>query len=242
MKFKKCVIISMLFIAALLCAACSGGNASGGTTATLPVIISQPEYVLYQNIFYNDYGPQYENTPVMKNGVFAVIQDAFSDRTRYYVWGYLDNTMCCDWQWEFVPKDEKSLPAVGSLITVTGTFAKDEASALDGYWIKDADVSTVTAYTGATTELHMLAMSDTLERVQLLNIMYRPDSFEGKTFAAYGRIAGPGVLQDPYYDGSWEVPFSSVSDTSALAIGTSVTLTGKVSGGALGESAVTVTQ
>ena len=174
--------------------------------------------------------------------MFAVIQDAFNDHTRYYVWGYLDNTRCCDWQWEFVPKDTTNLPAVGSLITVSGTFAKDEASALDSYWIKDADVSTVKTYTGAAAELHMLAMSDTLERVQLLNIMYRPDSFEGKTFAAYGRIAGPGVLQDPYYDGSWEVPFSSVSDTSALAIGTSVTLTGKVSGGALGESAVTVTQ
>ena len=186
--------------------------------------------------------PPYDNTPVTKNGVFAVIQDAFNDHTRYYVWGYLDNTRCCDWQWEFVPKDTTNLPAVGSLITVSGTFVKDEDSALDGYWIKDADVSTVTAYSGAASDMHMLAMSDTLERVQLLNIMYRPEAFEGKTFTAYGRIAGPGVLQDPYYDGSWEIPFTSASDTSALAIGTNVTLNGKVSAGTLGDCAVTVTQ
>lgn len=236
----------MLPLIVFLCTACSGGNASDSatvnTTAEIPVIISQAEYVLYQNIFYNDYGSQYENTPVTKNGVFAVIQDAFNDRARYYVWGYLDNTLCCDWQWEFVPKDTKNLPPVGSLISVTGAFAKDEEAALDGYWIKDADVSTVTVYSGVTTELYMLAMSDTLERVQLLNIMYRSDAFEGKTFSAYGRIAGPGVLQDPYYDGSWEIPFTSVSDTSALAIGTNVTLNGKVSAGTLGDCAVTVTQ
>ena len=245
MKHKKSFFFAMLLMAAFLCTACSGGNTADSagiqTTAEIPVIISQPEYVLYQNIFYNGYGPQYENTPVTKNGVFAVIQDAWAGKARYYVWGYLDNTQCCDWQWEFVPKDTKNLPPVGSLITVSGTFAKEEA-ALDGYWIKDADMGVVKTYTGATAELHMLAMSDTLERVQLLNIMYWPEAFEGKAFTAYGRIAGPGVLQDPYYDGSWEIPFSSASDLSALAIGTSVTLNGKVSAGTLGDCAVTIMQ
>lgn len=246
MKHKKRFSVVLLLMIVFLCTACSGGNTADSagvqTTAEIPVIINQAEYVLYQNIFYNDYGSQYENAPVTKNGVFAVLQDAFNDRTRYYVWGYLDNTQCCDWQWEFVPKDTKNLPAPGSLITVSGTFAKDEAAALDGYWIKDADVSTVKTYTGAAAELHMLAMSDTLERVQVLNIMYRSEAFEGKTFTAYGRIAGPGVLQDPYYDGSWEIPFTSASDTSALAIGANVTLNGKVSAGTLGDCAVTVTQ
>ena len=241
---NKVVFLALLLAIILLCSACSSDSGSAAekeTVTEVPVILNQAEYVLYQNIFYNNYGPQYENMPVTKNGVFAVIQDAWAGKARYYVWGYLDNTQCCDWQWEFVPKDTKNLPPVGSLITVSGTFAKEEA-ALDGYWIKDADVGVVKTYAGATAELHMLAMSDTLERVQLLNIMYWPEAFEGKAFTAYGRIAGPGVLQDPYYDGSWEIPFSSASDLSALAIGTSVTLNGKVSAGTLGDCAVTIMQ
>ena len=246
-KQNKRYLITMLFTVVLLCSACSGGGSGSGsagvkTTAEVPVVLNQAEYVLYQNIFYNDYGPQYDNTPVTKNGVFAVIQDAWAGKARYYVWGYLDNTQCCDWQWEIVPKDTKNLPAPGSLISVTGTFAKDEDNALDGYWIKDAEVTTVTAYVGQTAELNMQVMSDTLERVQILNIMYRSDSFEGKTYLAYGRVAGIGMLQDPYYDGSWEIPFASTGDTSALAIGTSVRLSGKVVSGTLGESTVTVTQ
>ena len=246
-KQNKWYLTAMLFTVVLLCSACSGGGSASGsaevkTTAEVPVVLNQAEYVLYQNIFYNDYGPQYDNTPVTKNGVFAIIQDGFTNVTRYYVWGYLDNTMCCDWQWEIVPKDTKNLPAPGSLITVTGTFVKNESQALDGYWIKDAEITTVTAYTGQTAELNMLTMSDTLERVQMLNIMYRSDSFEGKTFLAYGRIAGGSMLQDPYYDGSWEIPFTSTGDTASLAIGTSVRLAGKVASGTLGESTVTVMQ
>ena len=244
-NYNKVLFSALLLAITLLCSACSSdsGNTAGIKTVTeVPVILNQAEYVLYQNIFYNNYGSQYENTPVTKNGVFAILQDAFNDRTRYYVWGYLDNTQCCDWQWEFVPKNTKNLPPVGSLITVSGTFARDEETALDGYWIKDADVNTVTAYSEPTSELYMRAMSDTLERVQLLNIMYRPEAFEGKTFTAYGRIASPGVLQDPYYYGSWEIPFSSASDLSSLAIGTSVTLNGKVSAGTLGDCAVTIMQ
>ena len=171
---NKVVFLALLLAIILLCSACSSDSGSAAekeTVTEVPVILNQAEYVLYQNIFYNNYGPQYENTPVTKNGVFAVIQDAWAGKARYYVWGYLDNTQCCDWQWEFVPKDTKILPAPGSLITVSGTFAKEEA-ALDGYWIKDADVGVVKTYAGATAELHMLAMSDTLERVQLLNMQH----------------------------------------------------------------------
>lgn len=239
-KSNKFLVLTLLLAIALLCSACSGGSgtAEKKTISEVPVILNQAEYLLYQNIFYNNYGAQYENTPVTKTGVFASIRDAFNDRTRYYVWGYLDNTQCCDWQWEIVPKDTANLPPTGSMISVTGTFASDE-QALDGYWIKDAEVSTVTEYAGTTAELNMLAMSGTLERVQILNIMYRQESFEGKTFTAYGRIAGVNLLQDPYYDGSWQIPFASVSDASSLAIGTNVLLTGKVSAGTLGECAVT---
>ena len=91
MKHKKRFSVVLLLMIVFLCTACSGGNTADSagvqTTAEIPVIINQAEYVLYQNIFYNDYGSQYENAPVTKNGVFAVLQDALNDRTRYYVWG-----------------------------------------------------------------------------------------------------------------------------------------------------------
>ena len=243
MKYKKTLSIAMLFSVVLLCTACSGGNASGSadvsTTSEIPVVLNQAEYVLYQNIFYNDYGAQYQNIPVTKNGVFAVVQDAFNNRDRYYVWGYLDNTMCCDWQWEIVPRDTMSLPPTGSLVTVSGIFTADE-QALDDYWILDAEVTTVTQYAGAGADLNMLAMSDTLERVQMLNILYRQEAFEGKSFTAYGRIAGPNLLEDPYYDNSWQIPYASADSAEALAIGTNVVCSGKVTSGMLGECKVTV--
>ena len=172
-----------------------------------------------------------------KHGVFTTLHDAFSDRVRYYVWGYMDNTKCCDWQWEIVPEDPDVLPPDGSLVTVTGTFASHE-DALDGYWIENAAVETETSFTGDAADLNMVAMSCTLERVQMWNILYRSDSFEGKTFNAYGRIAAVDTLEDPYYDGSWQIPFSSAQESPA--IGTTVTLSGTVEAGALSDCTLAV--
>ena len=226
---KLCMVLALCLIALLL-SGCGGTEGTsdkkaGNTTNEIPVILNQAEYLLYQNVFYNEYGSQYEGQEVAKRGVLAKIQDAFNGRTRYYVWGYLDNTMCCDWQWEIVPKDEAALPPVGSLITVKGIFRADE-DALDGYWITDAAVGTETEYTGAQEEINMLAMSCTLERVQMLNILYRPEAFEGKAFIAYGRIAAMNILEDPYYNGSWQIPFAT--EAECPAIGTMVTLKGSV--------------
>ena len=229
MQRKRMLLVMMALFAAVVCSACSE-NANVKTTDKMPVILNQAEYVLYQNIFYNEYASQYEGKSVQKQGVFAVIQDAFNDRTRYYVWGFMDNTKCCDWQWEIVPKDEKSLPPAGSLVSVKGVFAAGE-EALDGYWIKDASIETVTQYTGSATEINMYAMSCTLERVQMLNILYHPEAFEGKQFFAYGRIIAPYQLQDPYYNGSWQIDFTS--DSESPAIGSSVILRGKVGSGKL---------
>ena len=111
-----------------------------------------------------------------------------------------------------------------------GTFRADE-KALDGYWITDASVETEALYTGERADVNMRALSCTLERVQMLNILYKPELFEGKTFSAYGRVAGIGLLLDPYYDGSWQIPFRSGAESPA--IGTLITLKGRVSGGAL---------
>lgn len=240
---KLCFLLSLLLMVPML-SGCSGTNGNAGkgaaTTDSVPVILNQAEYLLYQNIFYNDYGPQYEGQDVTKHGVFAKVRDAFNSRDRYYVWGYMDNTKCCDWQWEFVPKDEKNLPAPGSQVTVKGVFRAND-DALDGYWITDAAVETEAAYTGVQDDLNMVAMSCTLERVQILNIQYRPEDFEGRSFSAYGRIAGvDNTLENPYYNGSWQMPFTS-GDASP-SIGTLVVLRGTVKNAALADCSLSVMQ
>ena len=83
-------------------------------------------------------------------------------------------------------------------------------------------------------------MSDTLERVQLLNMQHFSDQFEGRTVLAYGRIAGPGEIQDPYYDGSWTQKFSS--DDELPPIGTVVILRGTWRGGVIEDCAIVPTQ
>lgn len=236
---KKTLLLLLLAIILLLLTACGGGTKTAETkdaavqktTETVPVILNQTEYLLYQNVFYNGYADS--NTgAVTKQGVYAVIQDAYNNVTRHYVWGYLDNTLCCDWQWEFVPAEGVQLPAPGSEIRVEGNFAKDE-KALDGYRILDARVTTEVQYTGETAELSMLTMSDTLERVQMINIQNRKESFEGKAFTAYGRIAALDTLEDPYYSGSWTITFKTDKETPA--IGTLVRLRGTVRDGELAE-------
>ena len=237
---KKTLLLLLLAIILLLLTACGGGTKTAETketntqktTETVPVILNQTEYLLYQNVFYNGYADS-STGAVTKQGVYAVIQDAYNNVTRHYVWGYLDNTLCCDWQWEFVPAEGVQLPAPGSEIRVEGNFAKDE-KALDGYRILDARVTTEVQYTGETAELSMLTMSDTLERVQMINIQNRKEQFEGKKFTAFGRIAATDKLEDPYYgDQAWNIVFKASG--SVPATGTLVHLRGTIQDGQLGE-------
>ena len=230
---RKTNIISVLLTvsAILVCSGCGAGSSSGETgSGDRLEVISQEEYVLYQNVFYKDYGKELDGNRVIKEGVFTVLDDAFNDCLRYYVWGYYDQTKCCDWQWEFVPNEVSDLPPVGSLVTVEGLFVSN-TNALDGYWITEADVKTNTEYTGVTSELDMYSMSCTLERVQMLNILRHPEAFQDREFAAYGRIASSDSLEDPYYDGSWEI--KSVWDGDFPAVGTLVLVTGAVRDGSL---------
>ena len=235
------ILVSILLAAAILliCCGCESGKSSGETGTNLTPentsdarldIISQDEYVLYQNIFYNDYAKSFDGKKVKKVGIFATLHDAYNEVDRYYVWGYYDNTKCCDWQWEFEPKEGQKLPPDGSLVTVEGTFVYD-TKALDKYWIKNATVKTKTAYVGPSYDLNMYLMSDTLERVQIINIERWPDYFKGKTFSAYGRILSINTLQDPYFNESWEINFTWTGNVPA--IGTMVLLTGTVQNGAL---------
>ncbi len=204
-----------------------------------PPLLLPTEYVLYTNIFYNQTGGDYVGQTFTKTGTLARIEDAFNGRIRWYVWGYNDQTKCCDWQWEIVPRDEAALPGIGSLVEVTGTFAAAD-DALDGYWIEDAEVREQTAYSAPAEDCVLTVMSDTLERVQILNMQHFSDQFEGRSILAYGRIAGPGELEDPYYDGSWTQKFSS--DDELPPIGTVVILRGTWSGGVIDRCTITPTQ
>ena len=229
---KKRICLALLLLAcAVLATACAAKDETtplATSTSSVPTVLNSSEYTLYQNIFYNNYASQYVGKSMTKRGVITSIYDAYSSVTRYYVCGYLDQTKCCDWQWELQVEDPSTLPAFGSLVEVTGIFAQDEG-ALDQYWLSNAKVNTLTTYTGATADINMLTMTGTLERVQVMNYSSNHEAFEGKTVFAYGRVFGPNMFQDPYYDGSWTAAF--VTNDEVPAVGTSIILRGVMQAG-----------
>ena len=251
-RLIKLLTAFLCALAVISCVGCSSGSDPGSSspeeTGTVPAVqtetdkrpevFSADEYLLYQNVFYADYGKEIDGDDVKKEGVFTILYDAYKDRQRYYVWGYYDQTKCCDWQWELVPEEGAELPVIGSLVTVTGTFEHNE-DALDKYWIKDAHFEVTSTYTGPTAERDMRSMSCTLERVQMINVMNRQDAFQGKTFLAYGRIASLSSLEDPYYNGSWRIDF--FWDGEVPAIGTLVELSGTIKDGKLVVGAINET-
>ena len=236
---KKFLLVLVLLCAVLLLSACGEKKEAAplaASTGKVPTVINAAEYTLYQNIFFNNYASQYDGKSVSKRGIFTTIQDEYFGATRYYVWGYLDNTLCCDWQWEMQVDDPSVLPANGSLVDVSGTFVSD-AGALDGYWISGAQVTTLTTYTGAKADVDMTTMSDTLERVQILNYQAYPEQFEGKSVFAFGRISDMTNVEDPYYgSSSWTTAFST-SET-VPAIGTNVVLRGTLNNGVISEAKI----
>ena len=197
------------------------------TADTMPTVLDQTEYILYQNIFFNDMANDYVGKTATKEGTLARVQDAFNGRTRYYVWGYMDATKCCDWQWEFVPGDPEALPPIGSLVKITGTLVRDEA-ALDKLWFTDVTLEVKQVYSPVPCDVDMTTMNATLERVQLMNMQLRPAAFAGKTLRVYGRVLNPTTLQHPYYDNAWTQAFAT--DAEVPAIGTMVILTGSWQG------------
>ena len=233
---KKLLALLLAALLLLSLAACSETGKTGNTgddepdvpieprtASTMPTVLNQTEYVLYQNIFFNNEADSYVGKTVTKEGTYTRLYDAFSQKYRYYVWGYMDATKCCDWQWEFVPADPETLPPIGSLVKMTGTLARD-AAALDKLWFVDTTVEVETTFSPKACEVDMTTMDSTLERVQLLNMQYKPDAFAGKTLRIYGRVLNPTTIQHPYYDNAWTQDFST--DAEVPAIGTMVILTG----------------
>ena len=191
----------------------------------MPTVINTIEYTLYQNIFYNEKASEYNGKPAEKEGTFATLYDAYNNVTRYYVWGYNDNTKCCDWQWELKLDNTENLPVNGSLVTVSGTYETNE-SALDGLWIIKPDIKVKTKYKGNDYDVDMLSMSNTLERVQITNVLNFPDYFKGKTIGFYGRMKNDTSVEDAYYDNSWDVAVEG--DFEVPAYGTIVIASGKI--------------
>lgn len=250
MKKSLIALISVL-LAAVMCfsfISCSKAENSNNennnkadeatVTDTLPTVLDTSEYVLYQNIFFNDVGANYENTPVTKKGTFTCLTDKYNNVVRYYVWGYNDQTKCCDWQWELNITDASDLPSNGSLVEVSGEFVSNEA-ALDGYWIDNPVITVTKEYKGPQCDVDMTAMSATLERVQIMNMQQFPQEFEDNTVYAYGRIASSSSIQHPYYDNSWVQEFSSADEISA--IGNVVIVSGKYQNGIIADGKITPT-
>ena len=218
---KRLVCLIIMGLALLSLAACKKKQSEGG----MPTVLNQTEYTVYQNVFFNKKADDYVGKSATKEGTFTILRDEWNKVDRYYVWGYMDATKCCDWQWEFVPADPSALPAPGSRVKMTGTLVRDEA-ALDKYRFTDCTVETVTAYTSpfAEKQIDASTMDATLERVQLQNLQYFPEVFEGKTVCFYGRVMNTKTIQHPYYDNAWTQHFSTSEQVPA--IGTLVLITG----------------
>lgn len=241
---KRWIACTLLLLLLLLLAGCKATAPEltvlpaeeAETVTELPYLLDNNEYALYMNVFYNGMAGDYLGETQVKYGTFATIHDSFNDCTRYYVWGYLDETRCCDWQWEFVPKAPETLPEVGSLIAVTGEFSASE-DALDGYWLTDAEVGVNKNYKGPQTDYRLTTMSCTLERVQMFNIQYYQNKYEGKSICFYGRVLDAATIQDPYYDNSWQRAVKYEGEMPP--IGTMVVVTGSFQNGELVVSELT---
>ena len=245
---KKLSAILCAFLAAVLLCSCGNakdsekGTAEKGDTLVekFETVIDANEYLLYQNVFYNKMADDYVGSEQTKKGVFVTLHDRFNETTRYYVWGYYDQTKCCDWQWEINPEGlGDALPADGSTVSFTGTFAAND-KALDKYWFDGVTLSVEKEYTGKQYDVNMCLMNATLERVQIVNMQKYADYFEGKTVSAYGRVFNLNHIQHPYYDSTWTQEFKSNSDTLP-AIGTPVVTVGTYRGGVISDCIIEAT-
>lgn len=198
---KKLVAILLILVLCLSAVSCSGGNSSDADTDLLEKFDSM-EYSAYVNIFFNGLGSDYENKTYTKEGIFAVVQDEFNNTSRYYVWGYADQTKCCDYQWEIVFDENAEIPVPGSFVKFTGTFVADE-NALDGYWFTDVSLEVTKEKAASAYDYDLTNLSPTLVRVQLINMQNFPDVFDAKTVSIYGRVYDDSTIQHPYYDDTW---------------------------------------
>ena len=201
-------------------------------TKEMKTVLNKDEYTLYQNIFFNDQKKDFDKKKTTKEGTFATLYDAYNNVVRYYVWGYLDNTKCCDWQWEIKLPDNAKIPTNGSYVKVSGTYEVND-KALDGFWIIDPTVTVVEAFKDRGYDVDMLSMSPTLQWVEIQNVINQNDYFKGKTVCGYGRMKTAASIEDAYYDNKWSVDI--ITEDKTPAFGTVVIYTGKADNGKLSD-------
>ena len=222
-------------------------NIPTGPVTDMPEYFDQTDYVLYMNVFsrkdQNDPskgmgGDDYVGQKWDKMGIFTVLRDEWNKKDRYYVWGYADQTRCCDFQWEFVPTDVSALPAPGSEIEVKGTLSKSD-EALDGFWITEPEITVKKDYKAPDVDFDLTRDSSTLARVQIQNMQQWTDAFKGKTVRIFCRVMGKNTVQHPYYDGAWTMDFQGVE--MSAAIGSYIIINGTFTAGEEGGSYLAAT-
>ncbi len=221
---KKLFALILALSLALTLSACGTGTASNPTADALlsdgeldtgmKEKFDQMEYSAYCNLFYDENGKSYEGKTFKKDGTFAMLTDAYSDVTRYYVWGYADNTKCCDYQWEIVLPEGTDIPEPGSYVKVEGKMEKNEA-ALDGYWMTDITLEVVEEFKNAGYDIDMTTMSPTLVRVQIINMLQFPDNFKNSNVRVFGRALSENSIQHPYYNEAWSMHFTETDTVPA---------------------------
>ena len=235
---KKVIVLLLTALILLTAVSCKKNNNTGSTGdsaqsgsnsgyGVAKEYLNNMEYSAYQDIFYNQTGSKYEGKTFEKEGIFTTIHDSFNNVERYYVWGFNDNTHCCDYQWELNITDTSSLPKNGSFVKFSGSF-KADSKALDGYWFTEPKITVEQEFTGQKGDIDMTTMSATLARVQLINMLNYPDEYAGKTVTLIGRVMSPTTLQHPYYDEAWTLNVKT--DKALPAIGKWVVATGTFSG------------
>lgn len=242
---KKLISIIVVCFMLLFLTACGDSGSADSTSHTSSTVgtgkveklLDPMEYTIYMNIFQSEQGSDYIDKNYTKEGIFTTLKDSFNSTVRYYVWGYSDETLCCDWQWEFVPENPDELPPIGSHVKVTGTFVKND-SALDGYWLENANVESVSEFDGVYGDNDTTTMSPTLTRVQIINMTNYATEYNGQSVKVYGRVASGNKLQHPYYDDAWDIPLE-YSETLP-SIGTYVTVIAKFSGTGVDDSKLIV--
>lgn len=156
-------------------------------------VISSAEYDGYYDLFFEKNTEKYVDTAVTKEGRITTIHDSFSGKQRYYIYGYGDDAMTQDWQWELDVADPASLPAAGSYVKVSGTLSQS-SDALDGYWITDPVIEVTESYEASAFDIDTFTMGNTLIRVQLTSVVNYASEYSSKTIRILGKIGEHGII------------------------------------------------
>ena len=203
---------------------------------TVPLVINEDEYIVYGNVYQQHSGYMYEGQRQTKTGILCTVYDHHADKARYFVWGYCDDKLNRDWQWELKVKDPQQLPPDGSLIEVTGTFQKS-TKAFSEYWLTQTSWTVKMQYTGEQYDLNMACMNTTLAATQMEQLHHEPSYFEGKTLSLIGKVDSADTIRHPHSEEMWHQTVQTTTELSPVGAG--VLVTGVWRNGVVTEAVVT---